>query len=70
MNDTIIIKTPRCCVCGNHAFISVLENEYAAMVAGESVQSAFRSLDAVQRELIITGTHEHCWNAIFSDEPL
>lgn len=32
---------------------------------GEPIQAALPQLDADQRELLITGTHAHCWTRMF-----
>lgn len=35
---------------------------------GEYVQNVWPEMDVDQRELLITGTHPACWNAMFPEE--
>jgi hypothetical protein len=35
---------------------------------GELIQNAFPDMDPGERELLITGTHDACWDKLFSEE--
>lgn len=35
---------------------------------GEPIQTALPDLDDDQRELLISGTHAHCWQAMFGGD--
>lgn len=45
------------------------ERQYERLVSGEvtHIQDAFPEWSADKRELLITGTHPECWDAIFED---
>lgn len=64
----INVATRPCCVCGQRAMVTVPLDGYERFVRGHDVQVAFPALDADQRELLISGTHAHCWEAIYGTE--
>ena len=64
----MIITTPRCMFCGNAAAIDVDADAFARWRGGEYVQVAFPDFTPDERELIISGTHAHCWVANMGDE--
>ena len=35
---------------------------------GENIEDALPELDADQRELLITGTHAHCWDRMYGPD--
>lgn len=62
--------TPKCRVCGNTGLV---ENVDALgfirwSELGEPIQTALPELDEDQRELLITGTHAHCWERLFGED--
>ena len=54
-----------CDVCGNASVLTVDRDSLARWQSGEMAQRAFPDLDADQRELLISGTHAHCWETLF-----
>lgn len=77
------ISAPRCMYCQKSATIELTPDEqmryelshselerYGALQRGEFrlIQDAFPEWSADKRELLITGTHPECWDAIFEDE--
>jgi hypothetical protein len=57
----------RCMVCDT-ASILMLEREKAERyMAGAHVQTVWPEMPAPQRELIISGTHPHCWEQLPGD---
>jgi len=62
------VMTPRCQMCKQHGVVEVDERGWAMFQMGANVQDAFPDLDADQRELLLTGTHAHCWEQIFGSE--
>lgn len=68
MPDGILIVTPPCLVCGQRSAVTVTDREWAAYAAGALVQVAMPDRDAEFRELVVTGTHPHCWDNVFNAE--
>lgn len=64
--STIEVETPRCMMCGRRAVLEVPVEGLRRWQAGELVQVAFPGLDQGQRELLISGTHDHCWQAMWN----
>jgi len=64
----LIITTPRCVFCGNAAAIDVDPDAFSRWQAGEYAQNAFPNFTPDQRELLISGTHAHCWAGNMRDE--
>jgi hypothetical protein len=66
-----VIVTAPCIHCGNTAHLvmdsTADEKALLAMSTGVSVQQAFWHWTPDQRELLISGTHAHCYEAIFAD---
>jgi len=61
----VIVETPTCIVCRRTAFVEVDGAGFERWVVGEvNILDAFPTLDADQRELLISGTHAQCWAAI------
>lgn len=65
---TISLHTKVCPMCHNPGVVEVLESELNAYRNGQHVEVAFKSLDAAQREMIITGIHGPCWEQIFGED--
>jgi hypothetical protein len=64
------VMTRKCVVCGQNG---MLENVDALgfirwSELGENIQDALPDLDADQRELLMTGTHAHCWEKMWGPD--
>lgn len=64
--ETAIVETLPCPMCGERAAIEVRTAGFAAWMQGALIQDAFPELDQHQRELLMTGTHEHCWEQMWA----
>lgn len=61
-----IVETPKCVMCGNTAVLEVSFEGFVQWQRGAFVQEAFPELDSDQRELLMTGTHAHCWEGMWA----
>ena len=61
------VTTPPCISCGETSEVEVDSNRYQAWQAGTLIQNAFPAFTADERELLMTGTHPACWNAMFPE---
>jgi hypothetical protein len=65
----MIVTTRKCVMCGNR---SVLEVDDIGFIRwkqrGENILQALPGLDADQRELLISGTHAHCWERMWGPD--
>ena len=63
----MIVKTRPCAVCHMPAYVTdVDETGYLAWTEmGENIQDALPNLTADERELLMTGTHAHCWEKMW-----
>lgn len=65
-NGKVGIKCPR---CHKVNFLPITEEELKAWDPSvQFVQDAFPQLDASQRELLLSGLCNTCWNEIFKEE--
>lgn len=64
---TMLIKTT-CPICHCDTYLMVDAEEYARWQAGELIQVAMPSLDAEEREMLISGICPTCWEDMFDDE--
>ena len=67
------LQTPQCHYCHKPSIIELSQSElerYGALQRGEFrfIQDALPEWSADKRELLITGTHPECWDAIFEDD--
>lgn len=62
---------PACPYCGEFRPVILDGSEYYHyFVAGTAgnIQNAFPKLTPAQREVLMTGIHPQCWDALFADE--
>ena len=62
-----VIKTT-CPLCGKHQYIKVNKDDYDKYNNGMLIQRAFPYLNSNQREALITGVCDSCWNKMKIDE--
>lgn len=63
-----LILCPRCPHCRVQSQIEMTEDEVRRMNSGKHIQEALPDWPAEQREILITGIHPACWDAMFKDE--
>ena len=54
--------------CGQRSELDVNEAAHLAWRHGALIQDAFPGLSPDERELLMTGTHPACWDAMFPEE--
>ena len=66
MNVILDCTVVTCCpFCGKAHEIAVNEMDYLDWQDGKLAQDAFPYLSASDREMLITGIDEDCWNGMF-----
>ena len=65
--NTIIVREIVCPFCGDEHYVEVPLEELEAYENGALAQDAFRSLDATQREQIISHMCPECQAKIFGE---
>jgi hypothetical protein len=68
MAQFVRYETRACCMCGKSSVMDLEQAAFVAWKAGVYVQDAFPMFTPDQREVLITGTHPECWDALFPDE--
>ena len=67
--EYVEIATKICCVCRQQGTIVMSEADWATgsvlRIGGALIQDAFPTLNADEREQIISGTHPACWQSLF-----
>lgn len=58
----IVVKCPVCIVCRQQTRVMVEEDDFYKWQGGMLIQDAFPYLTPTQRELMVSGTHQLCWN--------
>lgn len=66
--NLITIKTPKCFVCGKGSMVTLNAEKAKKWLEGMFIQDAFPDMTKAERELLISGTHEECWNTLFAKE--
>ena len=56
------------CMCGSPEAITLPTDEFEAFLAGGVAQRTMPSINEDQRERIISGTCNACWDAMFEEE--
>ena len=62
------LQTPPCIQCKQTSIVILTDEEHSALFRNMSIQEALPDRDADFRELVKTGTHPACWDAMFPDE--
>lgn len=62
------VQTPTCILCGNSTILEVDEAQFKEWQGGKLIQYAFPEMSATTRELLINGTHDHCFDIIHGEE--
>ena len=64
----MIVTTQPCRMCGNRSTLHDVDalGYIRWSELGEMIQDALPDLDADQRELLISGTHAHCWEKMWA----
>ena len=64
------VITRKCVVCGNRSKLHDVDalGYIRWSELGENIQDALPELDADQRELLMTGTHAHCWEKMWGPD--
>lgn len=65
--EKVTVTTLPCMCCGEAGFVKVLPSELAAYRAGALIQNAMPSLSAGEREQIINGTHDACFEQLSAE---
>lgn len=67
-NGTITV-TKTCVLCGNDAKVTGLNpDDVARYIGGAFVQEVFPQLSASDREILISGSHESCFDDAFGGD--
>ena len=64
------VVTPPCVVCKERGMLEGVDalGYVRWSELGVEIQDALPELDADQRELLITGTHAHCWEKMWGPD--
>jgi len=65
--DNTSFVTPACGRCDKSSVVLVPTDRFKSWQSGQHVQNAFPELSEVVRELLMSGTHPECWEAMFAD---
>ncbi len=62
------VTTRPCVMCGNRSTLQGVDalGYIRWSELGENILDALPDLDADQRELLISGTHAHCWEKMWA----
>jgi len=66
--ETITVTCPPCFLCGKSGQVKVIETQFRAWQAGELIQRAMPEMTVDDREMLISGTHPACWDAMMEEE--
>lgn len=67
MTEFVSIYTPPCMVCQRSEHFHLEKQQFDRWQNGEVIQAVFPELTADERELLISGTHSECWDAMFEE---
>lgn len=65
----MIVETPTCIVCRRTALVEVDPLGFRLWTKhGKHIQDALPTLTDDERELLLSGTHAHCWARMWPEE--
>lgn len=67
MEEQVAVRR-QCIVCGQQTVRLVDRDKFRRWQDGEHIQRVWPELSPGQREELMTGTHEECWDKMFSEE--
>jgi hypothetical protein len=67
VTQIVTIETPVCPNCGKVSFLKLPAQKLMDWASGKLIQEVFPDMHPDVLELLITGTHPECWDAIFGD---
>jgi hypothetical protein len=59
------VKTPKCIECGKQSVVHLYYDDLARWESGTMIQLVWPQASADDRELLKTGIHPECWEAIY-----
>jgi hypothetical protein len=68
MDDNVTVRTGTCIVCHKSSTMTVRRVDYQRWQQGVLAHRAFPEMPAEQRELLISGTHPECFDALFPED--
>lgn len=66
-STTTEVRTLSCIHCGTSSVVELDNDGLRKWQAGEFVHVAFPAMSVDEREVLISGTHPGCWEAMFAD---
>ena len=60
--------TKPCYHCGDSGLIAVTNSDLERYKNGALMQEAFPEMSIENREMLISGTHDKCWNEIYGGD--
>lgn len=63
-----VIKCGPCIHCHNYTFVPVDEDKWQEYQEGKMAQEVWPDSTPEWREMLISGTHEKCWNEMFPQQ--
>lgn len=67
--DIVNVTTRPCVVCGEIHQFSLDYDKFQAWQNGMKIQDAFPEMSVADREILISGTCDECFNTLFPPEP-
>lgn len=64
MNDMVKVEC-KCPCCGKISHVKLTENEWWRWQTGERIQNVVPTMSPEERELLISGVCNTCWNKMF-----
>lgn len=64
----VTVNTGTCIVCGKPGTVTLPRAAYERIVAGEHIARAWPEGSVGDREMLINGTHDECFNKLFPPE--
>lgn len=66
-NMLVEVITKPCIECGNRTTMFLDLDKYNSWINGKHIQDVWPEKSVSERELLMTGIHEGCWNKIFGE---
>lgn len=66
--NSVFIKTTACVVCGKEHEFTLDNEKYVRRQYGEHIQNVFPELSAADREILISGTCDPCWDKLWANK--
>jgi hypothetical protein len=64
----VIVTTHPCVVCNKSSEVKLDKDKFTRWINGEFAQNVWPEMSPGEREVLVSGTHDACWEQLMGDD--